>query len=106
GNGMVNAFDPITGAFRGSLLNTDGTPITIDGLWALQFGNDAAAGPANRLFFTAGPNDESNGLFGAISLAVSEPATGLLFAIGALAAAGSRRRLAWPGTTGGCNSSG
>ena len=106
GNGMINAFDPITGALRGSLLNTDGTPITIDGLWALQFGNDAAAGPANRLFFTAGPNDESNGLFGAISLAVSEPATGFLFAIGVLAVAGSRRRLAWPGATRGCNSSG
>ena len=50
-----------------------------------------------RMLFTAGPNDESNGLFGAISAAtVPEPATGLLFAVGALALAGSRRRL---GTT-------
>src|SRR5262245_20643120 len=94
GNGMINAFDPTTGAFFGSLSNTDGTPITIDGLWALQFGNGAAAGPMNRLFFTAGPNDESNGLFGAINAAASvpEPATGLLFAVGALVLVGSRRR--------------
>jgi len=89
GDGMINAFNPTTGAFLGSLSNTDGTPIQIDGLWALSFGNGAAAGPTNRLFFTAGPDGESNGLFGAIS--VPEPGTGLLFAIGALAVVGTRR---------------
>jgi hypothetical protein len=41
--------------------------ITIDGLWALEFGNGANAGPTNTLFFTAGPNDESHGLFGKIT---------------------------------------
>src|SRR5580765_3599567 len=41
--------------------------ITIDGLWALQFGNGANAGPKNTLFFTAGPNEESHGLFGQIT---------------------------------------
>jgi uncharacterized protein (TIGR03118 family) len=39
-------------------------PIAIDGLWALNFGNGGAAGPKNALFFTAGPQDESHGLFG------------------------------------------
>ena len=39
----------------------------IDGLWALRFGNDSAAGPSSTLFFTAGPNDENNGLFGSIT---------------------------------------
>lgn len=41
-------------------------PIVIPGLWALSFGNGAAAGPASALFFTAGPNDEEDGLFGRI----------------------------------------
>ena len=40
--------------------------IAIDGLWALEFGNGAAAGPTNTLFFTAGPDDETHGLFGKI----------------------------------------
>ncbi len=41
-------------------------PIAIDGLWALSFGNGAAAGPTNTLFFTSGPNGEADGLFGRI----------------------------------------
>jgi hypothetical protein len=35
-------------------------------LWGLAFGNGAAAGPTNTLLFTAGPNDESHGLFGTL----------------------------------------
>jgi hypothetical protein len=42
-------------------------PIAIDGLWALEFGNGAANnGPTDTLFFTAGPDRESHGLFGTI----------------------------------------
>jgi hypothetical protein len=45
-------------------------PIAIDGLWALEFGNGAPNnGPTDTLFFTAGPDDESHGLFGTIRLA-------------------------------------
>jgi uncharacterized protein (TIGR03118 family) len=44
-----------------------GNPIVIDGLWALQFGNNGLAGPAGTLFFTAGPDGESHGLFGSIT---------------------------------------
>ena len=44
-----------------------GHQITIDGLWALEFGNGVNAGRTNELFFTAGPNDESHGLFGKIT---------------------------------------
>jgi hypothetical protein len=41
--------------------------VQIDGLWALEFGMGAANnGPADSLFFTAGPNDENDGLFGTI----------------------------------------
>ena len=45
----------------------DDNQITIDGLWALEFGNNGNAGHTNELFFTAGPNDESHGLFGKIT---------------------------------------
>ena len=42
-------------------------PIEIDGLWGIGFGNGVAAGPTNTLFFAAGPDDETHGLFGSIT---------------------------------------
>ncbi len=66
GNGWINAFDPDSGAFLGSLKDKRGNPIVIDGLWALTFGNGTLAGETDTLFFTAGPNEESHGLFGSI----------------------------------------
>jgi uncharacterized protein (TIGR03118 family) len=69
GDGEINAYAKLpNGHFehRGELRGTDGERLAIDGLWALEFGNDGAAGPSSRLFFTAGPNDEQNGLFGSI----------------------------------------
>jgi uncharacterized protein (TIGR03118 family) len=69
GDGEINAYAKLrNGHFehRGELRGTDGKPIAIDGLWALEFGNDGTAGPSTRLFFTAGPNDELDGLFGSI----------------------------------------
>lgn len=65
--GTIAAFNPVTGRFLGNVLNPDGSTLLIDGLWALRFGNDAAAGPASKLFFTAGPNNETNGLFGTLT---------------------------------------
>ncbi|HSB21374.1 MAG TPA: TIGR03118 family protein [Anaeromyxobacteraceae bacterium] len=50
----------------GQYLTGPGGRITIEGLWGIGFGNDSAAGPANALFFAAGPGDESHGLFGRI----------------------------------------
>jgi len=72
GDGRIHAYDPGdtlgNGEFkhRGMLHSAGGPPLEIDGLWALAFGNNGAAGPSNRLFFTAGPDDESHGLFGSI----------------------------------------
>ena len=40
--------------------------MTIDGLWGLSFGNGLQLQPSDTLFFTAGPNAETNGLFGKI----------------------------------------
>jgi uncharacterized protein (TIGR03118 family) len=67
GSGEIVAFDPVTGQFKGKLLDMNNQPIAIDGLWALGFGNDGKAGPATTLFFTAGPDHESNGLFGTLT---------------------------------------
>ena len=71
GDGQINAYGELpNGRFehRGELRTADGKSVAIDGLWALQFGHGAPNnGPANTLFFTAGPNDESDGLFGSIT---------------------------------------
>jgi uncharacterized protein (TIGR03118 family) len=66
GDGRVNAFDPATGAFEGQMLRRDGTPLAIEGLWALAFGNGGLAGRKNDLLFTAGIQGQSHGLFGRI----------------------------------------
>lgn len=50
----------------GAYLTGTGGRVTVDGLWGLSFGNGAAAGPTNALFFAAGPNGEADGLFGRI----------------------------------------
>ena len=72
GSGTIAAFNPVTGRFLGNMLNPDGTTLKIDGLWGLAFGNGGASGPGNALFFTAGPNDESDGLFGSLTPIASE----------------------------------
>ncbi len=65
GDGKINAFDPVTGAAAGQLTKASGKPFVIQGLWALVFG-DAQTGSPRTLFFTAGPVDQSAGLFGRI----------------------------------------
>jgi uncharacterized protein (TIGR03118 family) len=72
GDGQINAYQELpSGQFvhRGELRTSNRRSLSIDGLWALQFGHGAVAnnGPTNTLFFTAGPDDESNGLFGSIT---------------------------------------
>jgi uncharacterized protein (TIGR03118 family) len=59
GDGMINAFDIRTETFIATLLHRPGQPLAFNGLWALFFFN-------NRLYFTAGIDDEAHGLFGFI----------------------------------------
>jgi uncharacterized protein (TIGR03118 family) len=66
GDGMINAFDPATGNPLGTLYRPSGSNITIDGLWAIAFGNGLDSQPTNTLFFTGGPSDESHGVYGRI----------------------------------------
>lgn len=70
--GTIAAFNPLTGRFLGNVLNPNGTTLTIDGLWALVFGNGHSAGPATTLFFTAGIDNEKDGLFGTLTPVAAE----------------------------------
>ncbi len=67
GDGSILGFNLETGKFVGKLADQTGTAIKIDGLWGLSFGNGGKAGPYNTLYFTAGPNDETAGLFGSVA---------------------------------------
>jgi uncharacterized protein (TIGR03118 family) len=93
GDGRINAFDPATGAFVSALNNTSGNPIVNDGLWALKFGNGGPGFSPDKLYFTAGLNDEHDGLFGSLQ-AVPEPSTSLLLAGALLLGGVLRRRMA------------
>ena len=60
GNGLINNYDPTTGAFIETLMRADGTPLQFDGLWdLLPLGTG--------VYFTAGIADEGHGLFGLIT---------------------------------------
>jgi uncharacterized protein (TIGR03118 family) len=62
GDGRINAYDPASGAFLGTLRAANGAILKIDGLWGL------IDGPSDsQLNFAAGPGDESHGLVGSIS---------------------------------------
>jgi uncharacterized protein (TIGR03118 family) len=64
GDGTICAFNLKSGDFAGYLRGTDTKIISIDGLWGLTFGNGHSLGNAHSLYFTAGPNNEQDGLFG------------------------------------------
>jgi uncharacterized protein (TIGR03118 family) len=74
GNGHINAYNLGTGEFIDKVRDAHGQAIVIDGLWNLSVGNGptSTGGPtngglANTVYFTAGPNDEQDGLFGSLT---------------------------------------
>ena len=77
-SGYIAAYDMATGEFDGLLEDASGNPIAINGIWAISPGNvspnnnDAAAAPATELYFTAGPNHGSGGLFGYLTAVPTE----------------------------------
>jgi uncharacterized protein (TIGR03118 family) len=66
GDGTINAYDPATGAFIGTVSDSTGAAFAQPGLWGIAFGNGANNQPKNTLFWAAGLNDEANGAYGRI----------------------------------------
>jgi uncharacterized protein (TIGR03118 family) len=64
GDGHINAYDHSTGHFEGQLRNASGEPLTIPDLWGLRFPAGSLNAVPGALYFTAGINDEHDGLFG------------------------------------------
>jgi uncharacterized protein (TIGR03118 family) len=68
GDGMIHAYDVDTGKITAEFADTDGKPLAIDGLWALAFGpKKDAEDLSERLYFTAGPEEETHGVFGVLT---------------------------------------
>jgi len=72
GNGRINAYDLASGQWVGVLSYKDGTPIGLEGLWGITFGNGRTGGDANVLYFTAGVSGggakEDHGVFGSVAV--------------------------------------
>jgi uncharacterized protein (TIGR03118 family) len=89
-DGRINVFNPTTGTWLGELMNsTNGEPFEVPGLWGIAFGNGHSAGDAHTLYFTAGINDEGDGLFGSLA-AITPTFTGITNS-------GSSITLSWAG---------
>jgi uncharacterized protein (TIGR03118 family) len=72
-DGVINGYDPVTGAFVGTLADGTGQPIATPGLWGIAFGNGARNQPTTTLYFAAGIADEADGLYGRIDLGATAP---------------------------------
>ncbi|HEX4067818.1 MAG TPA: TIGR03118 family protein [Acidobacteriaceae bacterium] len=64
-DGTINAFDPTSGRFVGTMRDERGRPIVLNNLWGIAFGGgNTTNGPANTLFVTVGPGIGANELAG------------------------------------------
>lgn len=94
GNGEILVYDPTTDTFLGTLDGSNGMPLTNDFLWALETRAPGGSFNPDAVYFTAGINNQADGLFGEITANTPEPSTIVGTATGliALALAGLRRR--------------
>jgi uncharacterized protein (TIGR03118 family) len=67
GDGRIHAFDRRHLGDLGTLKTGDGKDLVIDGLWGLITGNGGNGGDTDKVYFTAGPNGEKDGLFGSLT---------------------------------------
>jgi hypothetical protein len=73
GDGVINAYDPESGAFAGNVKDANGDPVANPGLWGIAFGNGARNQPTNTLYFAAGIGGETAGLYGRIDQGDTPP---------------------------------
>jgi uncharacterized protein (TIGR03118 family) len=77
-SGYIAAYDQATGRFKGLLEDTSGNPLSIKGVWDISPGNtgpanfDSAGTPSGEIYFAAGPNHGSGGVFGHITAAATD----------------------------------
>lgn len=81
GNGEINAFNPVTGAFLGTLDGPNGNPLVNADLWALAIRAAGSGFDSDGIYFTAGINGQVDGLYGVIDPA-PEPGTLTLLLVG------------------------
>jgi hypothetical protein len=73
GDGVINGYNPDTGAFVDSVKTSAGQTIANPGLWGIAFGNGARNQPTTTLYFAAGIANEAGGLYGRIDLGATPP---------------------------------
>lgn len=72
GDGTISAYDSKTKEFIDYIKDSKGKPIKNDKIWGILFGNGESLGDTDALYFAAGPEDETDGVFGSIRPAKSE----------------------------------
>jgi uncharacterized protein (TIGR03118 family) len=92
GDGHINIYDPATLMPLGQVTDASNQPIVIDGLWSISPGNDGMGGSSQLLYFAAGPNDETNGLFGVLA-PIPEPSAYAMMLMGLGVVLVMRRRI-------------
>jgi uncharacterized protein (TIGR03118 family) len=75
GNGEILAYDATSDLFLGTLNGANGLPLDNDHLWALETRAVGSGFDPNAVYFSAGINDEADGLFAEITANTPEPAT-------------------------------
>ncbi len=71
GDGTINIFTPNGTALaksEGHLMASNGNALAFPGLWSLVFGNGDSDKPLTTLFYTAGFADQTDGVFGSITV--------------------------------------
>ncbi|WP_433973001.1 TIGR03118 family protein [Tunturiibacter lichenicola] len=78
-SGTIAIYDIVTGQFKGLLKDATGKTLAINGLWAISPANSSGPGsydkagvPGAELYFTAGPNHGTGGLFGYLKPAAAD----------------------------------
>ncbi len=76
GDGKINAYNASTGVLTGALVGSSGSPVVISGLWGIAFGNGANGLSTTTLYFTAGANNEADGVYGTVTYGSSSTGGG------------------------------